>query len=66
MIQHRWSRSDKEYLECLYGLSLGQREVVLLPLLKNRQKREFLLNFVFVSVIIITIISLIFSDFSFS
>ena len=44
MIQHRWSRSDKEYLECLYGFSLGQREVVLLALLKNRQKREFLLN----------------------
>lgn len=44
-VQHRWHRTDKDYKVCLRYLSLGKRESILIALLKNRQRREFLLNF---------------------
>lgn len=43
-IPYRWCQDDQEYQECLRNLSHGKREVMLISLIKNRQRREFLLN----------------------
>ena len=43
-ISQRWSQSDESYKECLLTLTAGRLEIVLVSLLKHRQKREFLLN----------------------
>ncbi len=40
-IHCRWNRNDNHYQECLQYLTCKKREVVLISLMKIRQKREF-------------------------